>query len=145
MRNSLETGKARPPRSKVIPITVGAMGILGAYFIGEAGLAKIDESNQNKARAEAQQTITDCRDTVRCTLGKISLAYEKKFPGIRKVNSKLTDQTIALDGKTFKVGMSKKYGNVLIDEDGTQFLATHNLGNTVENVNAVLRAEGETK
>jgi len=145
MRNSPETGKARPLRSKVIPITVGAIGILGASFVGQAGLSEINNMRQNQARAEAQQSIRDCRDSVRCTLGKISLTYQKKFPGLRSVDSKLTGQTITLDGKTFKVGFSEKHGNVLLDQDGTQFLATHDLSNTIENVNAVLRSEGETK
>jgi hypothetical protein len=145
MRNISETETARHPKSLIVPITIGAMGIVGLSFAGQAELSKIDENREHKASSEARHTIKDCRDTVRCTLGKISSAFEKKFPGIRSVESKLTGQTITLDGQTFMVSFSNKVGNVLIDRDGTKYLATHDLGNTVESVNSVLRKKEETK
>ena len=85
MQKNSETGTARHPKSLVIPITMGAMGIVGLSFAGQAELSKIDENREHHASSEARQTIKDCRDIVRCTLGKISRTYEKKFPGIRSV------------------------------------------------------------
>jgi hypothetical protein len=143
MRNNSETGTARP--SKRLGIVPTTLAVLGATFVGQAALSHFDETRQHNARAEAQRTVTDCRDVVRCTLGKISLAYQTKFPGMRSVDSKLTGQTVTLGGTTFKVGFAEKLGNVLIDEDGTQFLATEDLDNTIETVNAVLNSETETK
>ena len=141
MRKNNETGTGRS--GKRLGVVPTALGILGASFVGQAAVSRLDDNRQHNARAEAQRTITECRDTVHCALGKISMTYQKKFPGLRSVDSKLTGQTIFLGGQTFQVGFSEKYGNTLQSSDGTIFLATNDLNNTIENVNAVLNSNSQ--
>ncbi len=142
MKANPEGKKATGSRKKlgILPTT---LGILGASFLVSAGIGELDTSRQNNARAEAVQTINGCRDLVKCTLGKISLAFQSQFPDLREVKYKLTGKSVTLGDESFKIGQSEKHGSILEAKNGEYFLATRNINNTITNVKRVIENESQ--
>lgn len=87
-------------------LALGGALYMGMYAAG--GVAdSINESLRQSARAEAMQTIRDCRDVVLCTLGKISLSNSSRMnpQGLNRMDYK-TLETIQLGDHLCKVGKS---------------------------------------
>lgn len=94
---------------------------MGMYVAG--GVAdSINESLRQSARAEAMQTIRECRDAVLCTLTKISLSNGARVnPQGRNRMDYKTLETIQLGDHVCKVGKSE-FGYVIVI-DKTLYLA----------------------
>ena len=142
MREQSETGMARPPKkTRAIPL---ALGLLGASFAAQQGRLEYDNFHLNKALAK-ERAIIGSRDSVRSELANVNRSYRLSHPSDKKIESRLTGQTVYIGGQVFRLRFSEEHGNILVDEDGTQFFATHDLDNTIDIVNSKLRAEPQNE
>lgn len=115
--------------------TLAVLGITA----GPSMLAGIEHDRDISARAEAQTVVKECRDSTRCSLGKISLSAERILPqGTRKIDGKTTSE-VTINGNKFEVQESE-HGLVLKDTDGTQYfmgrLSLKEVLNAVEGLSA---------
>jgi len=132
----------RPSTSRLKALQI--LTILGATTVGPQMIAGVNEHRQMTASAEAQTTITECRDQTRCALGKISLSAERILPkGTHKLNATATGESVTINGDTFEVQQSE-HGIALKDTaNGTQyFMGKLSLNEALEAVQ-VLSSQSE--
>jgi len=123
------------PRIKTMPAIMAALLSTLGFDIAAS---KFDELRENKAHAESQQTIRDCRDLVRCFLTQFHQGNKADLHLGHKVDYKLTDKTITIRGVEFQVGKSKN-GDIWLDRSRNEYYVVGNTEVALENLNLLIQ------